>query len=130
MKRLFCSALLAGFILACGTAYAHHSVAAEFDESKPVTITGKITKVDWLNPHIWIYMDVAAKDGKKSAWQCEGGAPNTLTRNGWTKNSLKIGDELTVEGSMAKDASNTCKANAVKLADGRRVLAGNNNDPK
>ena len=84
---------------ASAVAFGHHSFAAEFDASKPVTLVGNVTKVDWLNPHIWVYLDVKDKDGKVSNWQCEGGPPNTLTRNGWTKNALKQGDQITIDGT-------------------------------
>jgi hypothetical protein len=108
--------------------FAHHSFSAEFDNSKPVTLKGTVTKVDWLNPHIWIYMDVKDdKTGAVASWQCEGGAPNALTRSGWTKNDLKKGDAVTVNGTLAKDASKTCNASSVVFADGRRVFAGSSN---
>ena len=108
--------------------FAHHSFSAEFDNSKPVTLKGTVTKIDWLNPHIWIYMDVKDdKTGAVATWQCEGGAPNALTRNGWTKNDLKKGDAVTVNGTLAKDASKTCNASSVVFADGRRVFAGSSN---
>lgn len=103
---------------------AHHSFAAEFDNTKPVTLKGNITKVDWMNPHIWMYLDVKDEKGDMQHWQCEGGPPNTLTRNGWTKNALKIGDAVTIDGMLAKDASKTCNARNVKLPDGRTVFAG------
>ena len=107
---------------------AHHSFSAEFDNSKPVKLQGTVTKIDWLNPHIWIYLDV--KDDKTGAvanWQCEGGPPNTLTRNGWTKNDLKKGDTVSITGTHAKDASNTCNASSIVLPDGRHVFAGSSN---
>ena len=103
--------------------YAHHSFAAEFDQAKQVTLSGAVTKLEWMNPHIWLYLDVKAADGAQS-WQCEGGAPNTLTRNGWSRASLKSGDQVTIEGYMAKDGSKTCNMRAVKLPDGRTVFAG------
>lgn len=117
-------ALIAGAAL---PALAHHSFAAEFDASKTVTLKGTVTKLDWLNPHIWIYLSVKDDKGNQSKWQCEGGPPNTLTRNGWTKNNLKEGDAVTIEGTLAKDASNTCNASRVLLPDGRRVFAGSSN---
>ncbi len=106
---------------------AHHSFSAEFDNSKPVNIKGTVTKIDWLNPHIWIYLDVTDESGKVQSWQCEGGPPNTLTRNGWTKNDVKKGDSISITGTHAKDASNTCNASSIVLADGRRVFAGSSN---
>lgn len=110
-------------------ALAHHSFAAEYDSKKPVTLTGTVTKIEWLNPHIWVYLDVKDASGKTVKWQCEGGAPNSLTRNGWTKNAVKAGDEVTIQGSLAKDGSNTCSSGTVKLPDGRRVFAGSANNP-
>jgi len=114
-------------LLSAASMFAHHSFSAEFDSSKPVTLKGTVIKVDWLNPHIWIYLDVKDESGKLAHWQCEGGAPNSLTRNGWTKNELKEGDAVTIEGTLAKDASNTCNASRVALPDGRRVFAGSSN---
>jgi hypothetical protein len=122
MKRLMMGA---GLVLALAhTASAHHSFAAEFDASKAVTLTGSVTKIEWMNPHIWVYLDVKDDRGTLEPWQCEGGPPNTLTRNGWSKDSLKVGDQVTIDGALAKDGSKTCNARTVKLPDGRSVLAG------
>jgi hypothetical protein len=103
---------------------AHHSFAAEFDINKPVKLTGSVTKLEWMNPHIWVYLDVKDDQGVLQHWQCEGGAPNTLTRNGWSKDSLHYGDQVTIDGSMAKDGSKTCNIRLAKLPDGRSVFAG------
>jgi len=103
---------------------AHHSFAAEFDITKPIALKGAVTKLEWMNPHIWLYLDVQGTPGGAQHWQCEGGAPNTLTRNGWNKDSLKIGDEVTVEGYLAKDGSKTCNMRVVKLPNGQSVFAG------
>lgn len=103
---------------------AHHSFAAEFDQNKSVTLKGAVTKIEWANPHIWVYLDVQDERSGLQPWQCEGGAPNTLTRNGWSKNSLKAGDQIIIDGYLAKDGSKTCNARLVKLPDGRSVFAG------
>ncbi len=120
-------AVFAMGLLSAASMFAHHSFSAEFDAKKTVVLKGNVTKVDWLNPHIWIYLDVKDDAGKVAHWQCEGGAPNSLTRNGWTKNDLKQGDAITINGTLAKDASNTCNASQVALPDGRRVFAGSSN---
>jgi len=112
------------FTIQAAPVAAHHSFAAEFDGSKPLTLKGAVTKVEWQSPHIWIYVDVKEADGKITPWQCEGGAPNALTRQGWTRQTFAIGGEVTIEGWQAKDGTHTCNAKTWSLADGRRVLAG------
>lgn len=103
---------------------AHHSFAAEFDASKPVEIKGTLTKLEWTNPHIWLYLDVKDASGNVTKWECEGGPPNTLTRGGWTKSLLKAGDEITINGTRAKDGTNTCNSRSLTMANGRVLGAG------
>jgi hypothetical protein len=123
MKRI-ASFVLGVALLSPYTVTAHHSFDAEFDRNKPVTLKGSVTRVDWGNPHIWVFMDVKDEAGKVSNWGVEGGAPNALFRNGWRKDSLKVGDIVTVEGFRGRDGSQRANANRVTLPDGRRVFAG------
>ncbi len=102
---------------------AHHSAAAEY-ESKLLLLNGTITRVDWMNPHVWLYLDVKDTNGKVTNWSCEGGSPNGLLSNGWTKTSLKPGDRVKIEGGRAKDRADVCKVKAVTLPDGRRLVMG------
>jgi hypothetical protein len=125
-------ALALGCVIAAATVApmaAHHSFAAEFDGAKRVTLVGKLTKLDWMNPHIWMYVDVKDEAGAVTAWKCEGGPPNVLTRNGWNKNDMTAGSEIKIEGSLAKDGSKTCNAQAITL-NGRRMFAGSSEGNK
>jgi hypothetical protein len=123
MKHFVMGAGLVG-VLAALPVSAHHSFSAEFDSNKTVTLTGSVTKLEWMNPHIWVYLDVKDASGSLEHWQCEGGAPNTLTRSGWSRESLKFGDQITIDGFLAKNGSKTCNMRVVKLSDGRSVFAG------
>ena len=125
-----------GMLIACGAGllmsalpvFAHHSFAAEYDASKPVELKGRVTKVEWTNPHARFYIDVKDADGKVTTWNFELASPNVLTRNGWTRHSLQEGDDITVQGSMAKDGSNLANARTVTLASGKKVFAGSATD--
>lgn len=113
-----------GLLLAAVPVIAHHSFAAEFDANKPVKVTGTVTKVEWKNPHVYFYMDVKEDDGKITNWGMEMGSPNGLMRQGWTRNSMKVGDVVSVEGSRARDGSAIGNARAVTLAStGQRLFA-------
>lgn len=119
------SAICVGSILLAASvpALAHHSFAAEYDSSRPVTLQGKFINMEWINPHSWIHLEVVA-GGKTETWDVETGPPNTLYRNGWRKDSIKPGDEIVVVGLMAKNKANTANARTVKTPDGRTLLAG------
>src|SRR5436309_11596774 len=117
-----------GFVLAAVPVLAHHSFAAQYDRSKPNTITGPVTKVDWINPHARFFVDVKDQGGKVVSWEVELGPPAGLMRRGWTRNSLKVGETVTVNGFVAKDGSNLTNAQTVTLSDGRKVFAGSSSE--
>jgi hypothetical protein len=123
MKAAAVAALLTG--MAAVPAFAHHSFAAEFDAKKPVKLRGTVVKMEWINPHSWIHMDV--KDpvtGKVERWMIEGGAPNALLRRGWTKKSLPEGTEILVEGFQAKDGANRANGRDITFPDGKKLFVG------
>ena len=130
MKRYLVaiSGLCIGLLLSAITLLAHHSFAAEYDNNKPIKFSGKVTKVEWMNPHIYVYIDAKDESGKVVNYAVEGGAPNGLYRQGWRKDTLKSGDTLAIEGFLAKDGSNTVNARVWLLPDGKKVFAGNNED--
>ena len=113
-----------GVLLAVRPVVAHHAFAAEFDADKPVTLTGTVTKIEWTNPHTWFYIDVKDQAGKVTNWGLEMGSPNGLMRAGWTRNTMRVGDEVTVEGSQAKDGASVGNARVVTMvATGKRLFA-------
>jgi hypothetical protein len=126
----FLFSLFVAVMLPAAHAVAHHSFAAEFDAEKPVTLKGTVVKWEMMNPHGWITIDVPGPGTDKVRWMVETSNPNGLMRLGWTKNSLKAGDQITVEAYRAKDGSNTANAARVTLADGRSVFAGSSLNPQ
>ena len=109
-------------------AWGHHSFAAEYDGNKPVTLKGTVVRMEWVNPHSWLRVKVTDDNGKTEEWLCETAPPNGLYRQGWRKDSIKEGEQVTVEGFRAKDSSNTMTARSVVTADGRKMFAGSAND--
>ena len=122
--RAFALAAILGLTLAAIPVAAHHSFAAQFDRNKPATLTGPVTKIEWINPHARFFMDAKDANGKLVNWEIELTSTAGLLRRGWTRNSLKIGETVTVNGSLAKDGSNVANATTVTLSDGKRVFAG------
>ena len=127
MKKLAVS--MAGLLfLAAVPMLAHHSFSAEYDNNKSRDFKGTVTKIEWMNPHARFYVDVKGDDGKVINWEFELGAPALLMRSGWTRNSMKPGDEVQINGFLAKDGSNLANARTVKTADGKRLFAGSSNE--
>jgi hypothetical protein len=106
---------------------AHHSFTAQFDGTKPVTLKGTVTQMDWINPHAWIHLDVKGPDGKMVSWMVETGSPNILLRRGFSKKSLEAGTDIVVQGYMAKDGENKINGGSVTFADGKRLFLGGSN---
>ena len=124
MSNRFLLPIASVLLLASGRpALAHHAFSSEFDQSKPITLEGVVTRIDWENPHVHYYVDVAQPDGTVASWACETGGPNRLARRGWTQNSLKPGDKVIVHGFPAKDASHSADGRQVTLANGQKIGA-------
>jgi hypothetical protein len=117
-------------LLAALPALAHHSFASEFDVTKPVKLQGTVTRMEWINPHSWIHMDVKGPDGTVTSWMIEGGSPNSLLRRGFTKHSLEPGTEIVVEGYQAKDGANRANGRDLTFPDGKKLFIGTNPDEK
>jgi hypothetical protein len=114
----------AGLLVASVPAIAHHAFAAEFDAKKPIKLKGTVTKMEWINPHAWVHIDVKKPDGTVESWMIEGGTPNTLLRRGFTKNSLLPGTEILVDGYQAKDGSLRANGRDLTLPDGKKLFLG------
>jgi len=121
---LLVAAALLGMFAARVPLAAHHSFAAEFDGSKPVTLKGTVTKMEWTNPHAWLHVDVKGPDGKVVEWLIEGGAPNALLRRGWNRESVAAGTAILVQGFRARDGSNRASGGDVTLPDGKKLFIG------
>lgn len=124
MRTRILLAAIAALLLVPVSVWAHHAFAAEFDATKPVKLRGTVTKMDWINPHAWLHMDVKSPDGKTVSWMVEGGAPNSLLRRGWNKNSLPPGTTVIVQGYRARDGSNRANGREVMLPDGKKLFIG------
>lgn len=117
----------AGMILAVAPAWAHHAFQAEYDDKKPVHLVGKVTEMEWINPHSWIHIDVTGADGRVTNWMVECGSPNIMLRRGFTKRSLEVGTELEVQGYQAKSGENKANGSSVTFKDGKRLFVGGSN---
>ena len=113
-----------GLLLTAAPVWAHHAFAAEFDAKKPVKFKGTVKKMEWINPHAWIHIDVKGDDGNVTTWMIEAGTPNTLFRRGFTKQSLAVGTEILVDGYQSKDGSNRANGRDVTFTDGRKLFLG------
>jgi Family of unknown function (DUF6152) len=114
---------IAVLLFAAVAAWGHHSLAAEYDQKKPVSLTGTFAKLDWRNPHAWIYVDVKNDAGGVDQWRCELGSPNAMSRVGFGPDSVKAGEEIVLDGILAKKGSNICSTRVVKSKDGRTILS-------
>jgi hypothetical protein len=124
MKTRVAALAVVAVFLSSVALYAHHAFQAEYDATKPVKVTGVVKKVEWMNPHIWFYVDVKDESGKVTTWGFSGGPPGMLQRRGITRDVLKVGDVIKVEGFRAKDGSNNASGGNVTFADGKKVFAG------
>ena len=126
-RRLAAAIVILGSLLAAVPLRAHHAFEAEFDQKRPVHLKGKVTGMEWINPHSWIHIDVVGDDGKVTNWMVECGSPNIMLRRGFTKESLLPGTELSVEGYQAKNLSNRANGSSVTFKDGRKLFVGGSN---
>jgi hypothetical protein len=121
-----CALIGAGLLLAGAPVSAHHAFGAEFDIDRPITLKGMVTKMEWVNPHSWIHLDVKDADGKVTPWMIEGGSPNSLLRLGFTMNAVKYGMEIVVDGYQAKDGANRGVGVSLTFTDGKKLFLGSN----
>lgn len=129
MKPYFAVVLAAfGAVVVTTPVVAHHSFAAEFDAEAPIELTGTVTKVEWMNPHTFFYIDVETQSGDYEHWALELGSPNGLARRGWTRDSMQVGDEVSVSGFRARDGSLKGNARSVVLSSGKQLFNGTNQD--
>jgi Family of unknown function (DUF6152) len=124
MKLQELAIVMSAGLMLTGAAWAHHAFAAEFDAAKPVHLEGVVTKVELINPHAWVHLDVKGKDGKMVAWMVEAGSPNILLRRGFTKNTVAKGTPVVVDGYQSKDGSNRANGRDIVLPDGRKLFLG------
>jgi hypothetical protein len=127
LRKMPAALVLAAALAMSVPLWAHHAFQAEFDDKKPVHLVGKVTKMEWINPHAWIHIDVTEPDGKVTSWMVECGSPNIMLRRGFTKESLEFGSEIDVEGYRAKNGSNRANGSSVTFKDGRRLFVGGSN---
>jgi hypothetical protein len=122
--RLVVTILLATVLLTAAPAWGHHAFSAEFDGNKQITLKGAIAKMEWINPHAWLHIDVKEPDGALTRWAIELGPPNSLIKRGWTKQSVPVGAEVTVVGYLSKDGAKRANGRDITLADGKQLFAG------
>jgi hypothetical protein len=123
MSKTLCAAAVALFLISLRGS-AHHAFAAEYDVNKPLTVSGAVTKFEWTNPHVWLYVDGKNDSDVSAKWSFEMGSPSGLLRRGWNQTTLKAGDQITIEGFLAKDGTNRANAAKVTLPDGRKLFGG------
>ena len=128
MRNSTVCAAIAALLLSAGTAYAHHAFSRDFDRDKPVTLNGTVTRVQWTAPHVYTYIDVKDDQGKTANWKVEMGSPTALTKAGWTRTKIKVGQMVTLTGWQAKNGTNFANAEEMTMPDGQKLSAASSND--